>query len=441
MRTVVIVGADFSPSSLPSALRPRLFAQHLPAFGWHPIVVTTDPRHYERSIDPENDRLLPKDLEIIRTSALPARALRRIGIGDVGMRSVWHYWLAVSQLCRTRRIDALLISVPPHVPSVVGPLVRRRFGVPYVVDYQDPWITNYYWKLPRSERPGGHKWLLAHTLARCLEPVALSAVSHVTAVSQGTIEQVVGRYPWLRKVPTTEIPFGGEAGDFEYLRSHPRRNPIFDPHDGCAHVTYTGVCPPAMRETLRALLGAVDRGRRENPGPFEDLRLHFVGTTYAAQAEGAYTVLPLAREAGVADLVDERPARVPYLDALQIMLDSHALLLIGSEEAHYTASKVFPYILARRPLLAVVHRASSVVDILCRTGAGEVVSYGAEDPAGQHQGEIAARLARLLRSLSAEPAAIRWDAFEGLTARAMAGRLAAVLDAAVHAQPGARGAT
>jgi hypothetical protein len=428
VKTVLIVAADFSPTSLPSALRPRLFAQHLPAFGWRPLVLTTDPRHYESSSDPENDQFLPEDLEIVRTPALPIQALRRIGIGDIGMRSLWHYWLALSRLCRTRRIDALLITVPPHVTSVLGPLARRRFGVPYVVDYQDPWISNYYWKLPSSQRPGGYKWALAHALARCLEPVALSSVSHITAVSQGTIEQAAGRYPWLKKVATTEIPFGGEAGDFAYLRAHPRRNPIFDPDDGRTHITYTGVCPPPMHETVRALLGAVRLGRQEDACLFKDLRLHFVGTTYAAHGNRAYQVMPLARELGLADIVDEHPARVPYLDALQIMLDSHALLLIGSEEAHYTASKVFPYILAQRPLLALVHQASSVVDILRETGAGEILRYDSSHPVGQQVGAIKDGLAHLLNFHTADPPATRWDAFERFTARAMAGRLGSVLD-------------
>jgi hypothetical protein len=51
---------------------------------------------------------------------------------------------------------------------------------------------------------------------------------------------------------------------------------------------------------------------------------------------------------------------------MQILLDSHALLVLGSESAHYTASKIFPYILANRPLLAVFHEESSVVRILGR---------------------------------------------------------------------------
>ena len=44
-----------------------------------------------------------------------------------------------------------------------------------------------------------------------------------------------------------------------------------------------------------------------------------------------------------------RLERVAHLDALQIALDSDAVVVIGSDASHYTASKVFPYILSEKP--------------------------------------------------------------------------------------------
>src|SRR3984893_13030224 len=73
MKRVLIVGADFTPSSHPPALRIRFFAQHLREFGWEPIVLTVDPDYYETAIDAENGKLLRSDIEVIRTRALPAR--------------------------------------------------------------------------------------------------------------------------------------------------------------------------------------------------------------------------------------------------------------------------------------------------------------------------------------------------------------------------------
>ena len=99
-KTVLIVCADFAPSSYPQALRTRFFARHLPEFGWKPLILTTDPRFYEWSVDPENEKLLPLDLEVIRTQAFPAEITRKFGIGDLGIRSLWHHWVALRRLCR-----------------------------------------------------------------------------------------------------------------------------------------------------------------------------------------------------------------------------------------------------------------------------------------------------------------------------------------------------
>src|SRR5271169_3573321 len=100
MKRVAIVGADFAPSSLPPALRIRFFVTHLREFGWEPTVITTDSSHYETALDPEIEELLPEGLRVIRTPALSRRWTRLIGVGDLGMRSMWHHWRVLRHLCR-----------------------------------------------------------------------------------------------------------------------------------------------------------------------------------------------------------------------------------------------------------------------------------------------------------------------------------------------------
>ena len=113
MKRVLIIGADFAPSSYPPALRVRYFAQHLKEFGWEPVILTTDPRHYETAIDEENQKLLSADLEVIRTQAIPAALTRRFHFGDLGLRSLWHHWRAINRICRERRVDLIFVPIPP----------------------------------------------------------------------------------------------------------------------------------------------------------------------------------------------------------------------------------------------------------------------------------------------------------------------------------------
>lgn len=428
-KRVAIIGADFVPSSLPPALRIKFFATHLREFGWEPVVVSTEPRYYENRVDPENVGLLPDGLQVIRTAAWPAPLTRKFGVGDLGMRSLWHHWQALKKLCREQPVDLIFIPVPPYVPMVLGRLAYRKFGIPYVIDYIDPWGTPYYWKLPRSQRPP--KWALASAMARLLEPFALRRAAHVVGVSKGTTDFVVGKYPWLRESDATEIPYGGEPRDWEYIRAHARANPIFNPSDGLLHVSYVGRGGADMIPALRAVFTAVKNGLQTNPAVFGRLRLHFVGTAYGPDGQGREQVLPLAREVGIDNLVQEHPGRVAYLDAMQVLSDSHALLVVGSEQPHYTASKIFPYILACKPLLAVFHRASSVVSILRETGAGDPVTFSEQDSLSGKIDEVASRLRQLLLLPSGFRPATRWQAFEAYTARAMTARLAAVFDKVV----------
>ena len=430
MKRVVIIGADFAPSSLPPATRIRFFAKHLPEFGWEPVVLTVAPEYYDRSVDADNLKLLADSLEVVRTGAWRSSWTRKLGISDVGIRSLWNHWQTLKHLCRETKIDLVFIPVPPYISMVLGRLAHEKFGIPYVIDYIDPWVTEYYWKLPRNQRPP--KWPLAYAMSRLLEPYALKRVSHITGVSKGTTDSVVNRYARLGENDATEIPYGAEAGDFEYLQLKPRANPIFNRADGLLHLSCVGACIPSMHATVRALFAAVLLGLERNPQLFRRLRLHFVGTSYAANGSAPHNLLALAREAKIEEYVTEQASRVPYLDSLQVMVDSAALFLVGSDQPHYTASKIFPYILAGPPLLAIFHEASSVVRIIKETEAGHVVTFNSQCPPSTKVTEISDQLESLL-SLPAEfEPPTNWAAFEEYTTKAMAERLAKVFDRSVN---------
>lgn len=426
MKHVVIISADFAPSSLPPALRIRFFANHLSEYGWQPTILTTDPRFYGWPVDPQNENLLPEDLAVIRTTAIPERVARKLGVGDIGMRSMIQHWQAFARLIRRQRVDLVFIPVPPYMPMILGRLIHMRYRIPYVIDYIDPWVTDYYWKLPPDQRPP--KWPLANALSRICEPFALRQISHITGVSQGTINEVLRRYPWLMNDAGTDIPYGGEQADFEYLRQHPRPNTIFNRHDGLFHISYIGACIPSMYATVRALFAGVQLGLEQSQTLFERLRLHFVGTSYAVDAGGERPITQLARDAGIEQYVSEQPARVPYLEALQLLIDSHALVVVGTEEAHYTASKIFPYILAHRPLLAIFHAASTVVQFVNETSAGTVLTFTDSTPPQSLVPQITEHLHHLVKLPEDAHPSTNWAAFEPYTTRAMTARLAQRFD-------------
>jgi hypothetical protein len=430
MRRLLLISPHFPPDTTAGTHRARLLAPHLPAHGWEPTVLTVDPRDYEGRLDPELAALVPEGLRVLRCRALSARWTRLLGIGDLGLRALPGLSRAAARLLSAERFDAVFITIYPTYPALLGPRLRRRFGVPFVLDYQDPWVGSW------GETVGGGdagavdwKSRASRALALRLEPRAARAASALTAVSAATCEAVLERYPELSGLPYAEIPLGAEPADFERVRERPRPNGFFDPADGRFHLCYVGTLLPLGFETLRAFFAAVARLRERRPDLYGRLALHFFGTSNQTSAEAPERALPVARELGVADRVTEVAPRIDYLDAVRVQTQANGLLLLGSSEAHYTASKLFPALLSRRPLLALYHERSTVVEMLRRgSPTARCVPYGDAERAGDRVEEIYTALAALLEDPAAGPVPMDPQALAELSAEAMAGRLARVLD-------------
>jgi glycosyltransferase involved in cell wall biosynthesis len=432
MPRVLMVSAHFPPDTGAATHRVRLIAPHLPKYGWDSTVDSVDPRDYEGRLDPELVRLVPDDLRVIRSRAWSARWTRRLGVGDLGARALWGLWRMCCRLLEAERYEALFITMYPTYPALLGPLLTSRFGIPFIMDYLDPWVGA--WGETVGGGPDGApnlKSRLTRVLATRLEPRVARAADALTAVSRQTLEEVLVRNPQLRPTRCEEIPLGGEVADFQYLRAHPRRNPYFDPADRGVHLSYVGTLLPLGVETLTAVLKAVRLLRVHRPDLYGRLHVHFLGTSNQTSPAAPQRVLPIAREVGVDDCVREVAPRIDYLDALTVQTQATALLMMGSSERHYTASKLYPGLLARRPILAVYHEASSVVDILrgaARAPSARLVTYGDRDRADSRVEAIYHELASLVEHPVFDPVDLVPTVIEACSASALAGKLAAVLD-------------
>ena len=428
VRRVLIISPRFVPSNAADMHRVRQALPYLKEFGWEPTVLAVTPDEVDALQDPLLERTLPADVEIVRTSAVPIRATRAVGIGSLEARALPFLASAGRGLLERRAFDLVFFSTTAMGVTVLGPRWHRRFGVPFVVDLQDPWYSQYYAESGVAPPGGRLKYALANALSRRLEPYVLRRAAHIVSVSPAYPRTLGERYGWFSETHTTVLPFGVPQKDFEVLDAVPVKNSVFDPGDGRRHWVYAGAAGPIMEKSLTALFMALARYRDRRPDAARDLRLHFVGTTYASGDQAQLSVVPIAERCGVADLVEERPHRIPYFESLQCLLDADALIVPGSDDPGYTASKLYPYILARKPLLAVFHRDSSVVDVLRDTGAGVVVPFGSRDEP--------ADLARQIETDWFEPEAwtaapeTDWEAFEPYTAREMTRCLADVFDGA-----------
>jgi hypothetical protein len=215
-----------------------------------------------------------------------------------------------------------------------------------------------------------------HRLATRFEPRVLRSASFVTSVSDTQNQQMAARYPWLAEARMAAIPIGGDADDFARVRecATASSRPILAP--GLFNISYVGTVWPPAHKAVRLVLRALARLREGDPIQASRIRLNFVGTTANPNDMTGYQVMPMAQAEGVADAVREIPERIPYLEALSVTARSDAALIIGSDEPHYTASKIYPVLMSGRPYLSLFHRQSSAHAILSAAGGGFAHAFG-----------------------------------------------------------------
>ena len=426
-----MISPHFPPDTSAGTHRVRLLAPHLPASGWAATVVTVAPEAYEGRLDPDLASLVPDTLRVVRAPAWRAATARCFGFGDLGLRALTGIRAACERLLASERFDALFITVYPTYPAILGPAIRARHRIPFVLDYQDPWVGAW----GRDVGGGAHgapdlRSRMSRAVAARLEPRVVRGADALTAVSARTYEDVLARVTRAAPRACAAIPLGFEPADLEGLRRAPRPNRLFDAADGLVHVCYVGTLLPMGIPVLRQVLSALRTIRTASPAVYGRLRLHFLGTSNGRDPAAAPRVLPIARELGVDDIVREVAPRLDYLDALNVQVQASALLLMGSTEPHYTPSKVFPAILSRRPIVAAFHEASSAVTLLRSPAAAAAVCTFADEASLD---AIGPRVARVFEDLACGrlapgPVAIP-EALRPWSAEALAGRLAGVLDA------------
>lgn len=422
-RRVLIVSPNFPPINTPDHQRIRMSLPHFKEFGWdyHVLALRPNVRHdYKKRIDIFLERTVPDDAEITLAGAFPVPKLKFIGEAQLGVRALPSLLRAGDKLLRSRQFDLVYFSTTMFPPMSLGPRWRRKFGVPYIIDLQDPWVNDYYEREDAPLPPGGRwKHELSQAMARTLESSTMRHVAHVICVSPSYPRVLSARYPWLSQDKFTVLPFGAAEADFESIPDYDVRQSTFDPEDGARHLVYVGRVGPYMTKAVRILFTAIKRQRQRQPERFKSLRLHFVGTDYAPEGRAVKSVEPIANEVGIADLVEESTSRVPYLEALNILMDGDGILLFGSDDPSYTASKLYPCILARRPILAISHEGSSVVDILRRCNSGRVVTFPTDGGGESVLNDASHQLDWLLSLPKGYSPDTNWSEFEPYTAREM----------------------
>lgn len=369
LKKILILYPHFPPSNLAGVHRPRLFAQHLPTFGWEPIILTVHEKFYEEALDHHLETLLPPSLRIEKVNAFGIGSFRFIG--DLGLRAFLQLYKKAKQIIKNDQIDFLYIPIPSFYCALLGRWLNATTGIKYGIDYIDPWVHEF----PGSNQLFSRHWF-STKLAKLLEPVAVKNVSLITGVGAGYFEAVLLRNPALKKFAlTAAMPYGGEAADHNAIAALDKKAYLYN-KNARIKLVYAGAMLPKAYGPLEMIFKSIHAQKNY----FSNIEFYFIGTGKSTTDDNGFNIKPLAQKYGLwQTVVFEYPKRIPYLDVLVHLDAADGIFILGSTEPHYTPSKVYQAVLARKPILAVLHEQSSAVEVLKQSGAGKVLTFDGEN--------------------------------------------------------------
>ena len=349
-RRVLIVAYYFPPMGSSAVLRAAKFAKYLPDYGWEPLVLTATPSAYF-AFDPTLlEELQQRQLQIYRTDGdgtprwiqrraaadrtllLPTRRLHRLWLRWSQLRWIPDRAIRWKQqalelglrLVREQAPSILFATAPPFTDFLIAAELAERSGLPFVVDYRDPWGGD-------PERWYPTPWHRARH--RRLEQYVLTRAACITVVTRGLKEHLLRQYPALLTYEDVCIlPHGYDPEDFAAFEG------VQPPEDRLV-ISFVGVLKHGSPQTL---LEALQRLVQQFPGVRRRIELRFVGLVRPEHER-------MVREYGLQDRV-RLLGYVPHREAVRQMVESHVLWveldsLVGSP------AKLFEYFGARRTVL------------------------------------------------------------------------------------------
>jgi len=361
--------------------RVRMLAWEMPRLGWMVEVLTPRASEVRQDIvEKDSDAFFPEDIKAHEVGSFCRKAFEAIGSHTHAWRTLWPMYRRGCSLLASGRFDLVYFSTTTFVFFALGSRWLTRFGVPYVLDFHDPWVKE---QKANERGPTGWKRRIAQSLSEELECSAVVNAAGLVAVSPKYIESLSRRYAryhpaWLAPERNVVIPFGTLPEDLVEARRLLPKVAVTERAEIAIH--YVGAGGSIMARSFSLICRAVASLRAENSPLVNRVRIRLFGTTYGWKAGETKFLESVAHNAGVGDLIEEQPERVSYRRSLELLLQSNGVLILGVDDEGYMPSKLFSYALSGKPLLACLRRESPAYAKFQRTpGLGHALWFGAQD--------------------------------------------------------------
>jgi glycosyltransferase involved in cell wall biosynthesis len=430
LKTVLFVSYYYPPSVDAGAKRAEGFAHYLPEHGYDPIVLTVKNGNYQTAGEVRDDG--PGVVRVPERTFFHGRGRNNPGVATPPptlshlqrfLRRIFREVAycpdayrgfhepateAAVGLAARQKIDVVLTTSSPFTLLRTGHTLRRRGVGPWVADLRDLWVQNHF-GYPYS---GVRRWLDSR-----LERRWLSAASCITTATDG-LAQILRQAGYGDRPiqciyngyfdPPAGAPPGGGPSPSSRLR-----------------ICYTGTVYD--RDSFAPFFATLARLRQVRPD--DEVEAVFYGTINAGFLR--------TRDSFGLQQVVTYGGRLSREDAARQQRAADVLLIVLPDRPHQdvaVCSKTFDYMVARRPVLAILPRSGENARVLTLVGCGRVFAPGDVESMTAWLAELAdTKRSQGRLPDHGDPAKISTFHY-----RSLAGQMARVLDLAIEAA--ARGA-
>lgn len=341
MNRVLMVAYHYPPMRGSSGIQRTLkFSQYLPQHGWQPLVLSASPRAYANS---GGDQLaeIPREAIVHRAFALDTSrhlSVRGRYVGWMALPDRWVSWClgaipAGLRMVRKYRPQVIWTTYPIASAKLIGLVLHKLTGLPWIADLRDPMTDVDYPADPLTRR--FYRWIEEKTVRNCALAVC---------TTPGAIVTYTKRFP---DIPASRFALIENGYDEENFSNAVALQKPEAPAGGRPFtLIHSGIIYPSERDPVPFFEALADL---KGSGTVTAARLRVV---LRATAHDDYLV-PLIEKYGIGDIVSLAP-HIAYRDALAEMLGADGLLVLQATNCnHQIPAKLYEYLRARRPVLAL----------------------------------------------------------------------------------------
>jgi len=374
-KKVLIITYYWPPAGGSGVQRWLKFSKYLRDFDIEPVIYTIDNPSYP-ILDKSSESEIPKDLEILKQAIFEPNSMLSFFGGNNKKESAGFlnpnptffgsiiqyiranyfipdarkFWIQpsvnfLSNYLENNHIDAIITTGPPHSMHLIGLELKNKLGIKWISDFRDPWTEiDYFQQLPLTKK--------ATKKHQDLEQEVLRKSDMVVVVGETMKEK------FLKHTKRIKVLTNG----FDTIKTS-----LTQELDQKFSITHVGLMNSDRNPTI--LWEVLNEISNTNPDFKNDLRIKLIGEI---------------DDAVIQDLkvfVHEIIERIPYLDHKDVskyQASSQVLLLSINEVPSakgIITGKIFEYLQAKRPILAIGPEDGDAAMILKNANAGTIVGF------------------------------------------------------------------